>query len=130
MNQEIVDSFNRQLDSLSADVSNHLDELCERPQSVREDIVTTLLKYACQSQRISNITLARKALSRIPRPCLSAVLEESIEKGVDLTDDWEYRRLLELLRDLNSDLVSTYVSRGLTSEDAEIREAAEDFRTD
>jgi len=129
VNQTLVDGLNRQLDSLYPNASKQLDRLGELPDAVREDVVASLLKYACQSQHIGNIALARKTLSTIPRPCLSMVLETAIQKNVDLSDEWEYRRLLELLREIESDLLSDFVNRGLASDDLEIRETAGDFRS-
>jgi hypothetical protein len=128
MNDVFVDMLNRALDSVCPGVSNRLDRLDEFPDSVQQDVVSTLLSRACQSQNDANIILARQAIAAIPQPCVSRVLEPSIRRGVDLADEWEFRRLLELLREIKSDLLSTFITFGLTSNDADIREAAEDFK--
>lgn len=128
MSQVFVDALNRKLDSVCPGMRNQLHRLGEFPDSVQQDIVTILLRQACESQNVGNIVLARQAIATIPQPCVSRVLEAAIHKGVDLTDEWEYRRLLELLREIKSERLSTFITLGLTSNDAEIREVADDFQ--
>jgi hypothetical protein len=128
MNDVFVDMLNRELDSVCPGVSNRRNRLDELPDLVQQDVVTRLLSRACQSQNDANIVLARQAIAAIPQPCISRVLERSIRRGVDLADEWEFRRLLELLREINSDQLSALITFGLASNDADIREAAEDFK--
>ena len=45
----------------------------------------------------------------LPRAWLSGVLQEAISDVVDLGDEWEYRRLVELLKDLNVPLFDSYI---------------------
>lgn len=127
MSNVFVDALNRNLDSVCPGVSNRLHRLGEFPDSVQQDVMTTLLRQACQSQNAGNIVLARQAIAAIPQACVSRVLAAAIDKGVDLTDEWEYRRLLELLREIKADRFSSFIAIGLTSNDVAIREVAEDF---
>lgn len=55
------------------------------------------------------------------------MIGERADKILDLNDDWDYRRLLELLRDLDDmPLLKRFVVRGLEHTNADIAEAAED----
>ena len=74
------------------------------------------------------ITRGRKEILALPRDRVLEAIECLAEETLLLSDEWEYRRLLELYRKLDERLLQRLVARGLTSADAEIREAAEDFR--
>ena len=55
---------------------------------------------------------------------------EAIEIGINLEDDWDYRRLLELLFESAlefQDILTFYINKGKLSSNLEICEAAEDF---
>jgi hypothetical protein len=55
--------------------------------------------------------------------------EAAVARRVTLEDNWEYRRLLEVCDMLDAhDLLARWVAVGAASADAEVREAAEDFR--
>ena len=127
MTNVFVDALNQELDSICIGVSNQLHRLGEFPDSVQLEVLTALLGRACQCQNTGNIVLARQAVATIPQACVSRVLESAIDKGVDLSDEWEYRRLLELLREIRSDRLVTFIALGLKSNDVDIREAAEDY---
>lgn len=43
-------------------------------------------------------------------------------------DDWEYRRLLELIEMLDPQRIGWLIQYGLTSKNSEIAEAANEFR--
>jgi hypothetical protein len=90
--------LNAHIDSVYPDASGRLDRIDELPDSAGKRIVNTLLEAACQSQHIGKILAARKALLRLPGPWLARVLHDAIEEVVDLKDEWEYRRLMELLK--------------------------------
>ena len=128
MSQVFIDALNRKLESIYPDVSNRLHRLDELPDLIQQEVVAGLLSHACQSQHVGNILAAKDAIATIPRQCVSRVLDAAIHKGVDLADEWEYRRLLEVLREMQSDRLKTFIALGLTSDDVEIREAAEDFK--
>ena len=80
-----------------------------------------------RAQHVGNITAARGLLLRLSPVWLSSVLQKAIEEVVDLTDEWEYRRLVELLQELKSELWVFYLDYGMASGNAAIHEAAIDF---
>jgi len=56
---------------------------------------------------------------------------ERIESTVSETlpfEEWEYRRLLELYEMLDHSLLLRLIARGLSSDDCDLRMAAEDFQ--
>lgn len=97
------------------------------PLSAGRSILVTLLGLACQSQHIGMIILARQTIAKIPSEWLIRQLPETISDSLSLEDEWEYRRLLELLREVSPQLLKRYIEQGLKSNDGDIREAAEDF---
>ena len=97
------------------------------PPDAGRKVLSELLGTACQSQNEANVTLGRKAISRISHDWLLKTAPEVIESTLDVSDYWEYRRLLELLSLSAPELLPVYIQRGLASGDTDVREAAEDF---
>jgi hypothetical protein len=91
-------------------------------------IVHTLLEQACASQHIGRILSARTALLSLPRVWLSRLLPDAIRDVVTLDHEWEYRRLIELLKDLDGPLFEAYVDYGIATGEGDIYEAATDLR--
>jgi hypothetical protein len=128
MNDIFADDLHRKLDSIYPGASSRLDQIDELPASAGKIIVNTLLKQACESQHMGHILSARKALLTMPRVWLSGVLPDAIRDVVVLDDEWEYRRLIELLKDLNPPLFDSYINYGIATGDGEIYEAAADLK--
>ena len=64
----------------------------------------------------------------MPREWVIANVDRAVEAALDLTDYWDYRRLLEMLIIIKAhDSFNRYIANGLASTDYDIREAAEDF---
>jgi ATP-dependent RNA circularization protein (DNA/RNA ligase family) len=89
--------------------------------------ISYLLEVSCRAQNARNIELGRRALLSLPRDWLLGRIERIAQSTLDLEDEWEYRRLLELYRALEESLAQRLAARGLGSLNAEVREAAEDF---
>jgi len=86
------------------------------------------LGRACQAQNVSVITQGRREILSMPRDEILASIERVAADSLPLGDEWEFRRLLELYEQLDAGLLRRLVERGLRSENAEVREAAEDLR--
>jgi hypothetical protein len=129
MSDMFMDELYRKVDSIHPNASSQLDRIAELPDEAGRRIVNTLLKQACESQHLGNIVSARRALLGLPRAWLSRVLQDAIGAGVDLDDEWEYRRLIELLKELNLQLFETYIDYGVASGSGAIHEAAEDLKS-
>ena len=55
------------------------------------------------------------------------MLQDAVTRTLDLDDEWEYRRLVELLLEIAPQFVERYLEIGRSSNVADVREAAEDF---
>jgi len=122
-----AEQIQEQLNSLYPGVYERISAISALPLSVGLSILVTLLELACQGQHTGMIVLARQRIAKIPSEWLLQQLPKAISESLSLEDEWEYRRLLELLRDVAPQLLTGYIEQGLESEDADIREAAEDF---
>jgi hypothetical protein len=122
------DDLDHKIDSVCPGASDRLDRIDEFPDSEGKAIVKALLKQACESQHVGHISSAREALLRLPRSWLSRVLPDAIDEVVDLGDEWEYRRLVELLKELHSELFDSYIDYGISAGSGEIFEAATDLK--
>ena len=95
-------------------------------ESIRDQI-RDALEYACRCQSMRAINRGRAEILALPRTSVLEVIESVAAETLPLSEEWEYRRLLELYRELDAGLLQRLVASGLASTDADIREAAEDF---
>lgn len=79
----------------------HLDQVDE---DISEKVLTILLEWACYGQNITGIMLGRKYISEIPRIWLISNIMHVIKKDFDYRDDWNYRRLVELIVEIIPEL--------------------------
>jgi hypothetical protein len=86
------------------------------------------LELACQCPHIGKITAGRHQVLSFPRTWVLEQIEQVAVEVLDLSDEWEYRRFLELALLIDVELMQRFVALGLNSIDPDIREAAEDFR--
>jgi hypothetical protein len=115
------------LDGIYANSMQQLASIGSFPPPAGVRVLSALVEYACQSQHIGLVLLARQAIAEMPSDWLIQHLPEAIVATNCLDDEWQYRRMLELLRDSAPQLLQEYVARGLSSDDSEIVEAARDF---
>jgi hypothetical protein len=92
------------------------------------DLLRKALGRACQAQHIRNILAGRQQVLALPRAWVLECIERVAAEVLDLNDDWDYLRLLELAELLDAALVQRIVTLGLTSSNPEVREWAEDFQ--
>lgn len=86
------------------------------------------LEWACQPQNASLIVQGRSRVLALPREWVLEHIEQVAIAALDLSDYWEYRRLLELAELLDPGLLQRFVSLGLGNPDPDVHEAAEDFK--
>jgi hypothetical protein len=82
---------------------------------------------ACQPTHVRYIVQGRSQVLAMPRAWVLEHIEEVATGALNLSDYWEYRRLLELAALLDSRLLQRFVSLGLGHPDPDVHEAAEDF---
>jgi hypothetical protein len=120
-------NYRNQMNVFQKDLWTHLELTPTLPIDTGHAVLTYLLELACQSQNELNLELGRKALVALPRRWLLAYIEEDAEPLIQLNDEWEYRRLLELYSMLGDMLVRKLALRGIDNSDIGIREACRDF---
>jgi hypothetical protein len=115
------------LNQYQPDLWNHLDRVPHLGQPAGREILAGFLRLACQCQHVGNILIGRHGITAVPRPWVREHIEEVAGQTLNLEDEWEYRRLLEVCQMLDPQLLRHFVERGLASPDEYVREAAEDF---
>ncbi len=118
------DTLNAHLDCIYPGASTMLSQIDEIPTDASRQILAKLLKRACQAQHVGSIRAAHEAMRQLPTEWLSTVLRSAVVASLDLGDEWEYRRLIELLTAVGSDQLGYYVECGLQSEIEDVRDAA------
>jgi hypothetical protein len=108
--------------------ASSLERIEELPIDNGKAIVSCMLEFACLAQSFHSIQAGRNLLSQIPAIWLDKVLPDCVDATINLNDETDYRRLLELLDLLKSKLLAHYVAVGLNSESEDIRIAAAEFR--
>jgi hypothetical protein len=92
------------------------------------DAFRAAVQLACQPQSTGLIMAGRQQVLALPRAWVLERIEQIAVESVDLSDYWQYRRLLELASVLDAGLVQRFVTLGWESADPDVREAAQDFR--
>ncbi|MXQ54915.1 hypothetical protein [Shimazuella alba] len=82
---------------------------------------------ACQGQNLGPITLARKQIKLIHQDWLLEHIPKVANDCINFDDEWEYRRLLELIDETVPSLLKWTVEKGKDSLHEEVREASKDF---
>ena len=115
------------LDEIAPGAFDQLEKLASLPIDIRSRIVDELVQRACTCQHVGNIYVSHNALLRIPSDLRASMLQDAVTRTLDLDDEWEYRRLVELLLEIAPQFVERYLEIGRSSNVADVREAAEDF---
>ena len=92
------------------------------------NILRKNLLDACQASYIPNVIQAQNNIRELPNDWLIKNIHLMASKILNLSDEWEYRRLLELYQMLDKTLLTKLIAFGLESNNDAVREAANDFR--
>lgn len=91
--------------------------------------MSLLVQNACLGQNCAPIEIGRKKIEEISnRQWLIKHFMEAADENIDYSDDWEYRRLVELVVLHVPELKENVLAKGADSENDEIREVVEDYR--
>lgn len=112
------------LSGFEVDLWNNLDRIPGLPEDKSDEILAGLIEMACKCQHIANITLGREQILSLPRQWAIDNINSAVDTMLDLNDEWEFQRLLEVYQKLDKGLLDGLISRGLKSENAEINQAA------
>ncbi len=122
------DWIRQQIDAVSPGAFAQLERLETLPDEMSRKIAAIALGFACQAQNELGIRAGRDAFKRIPKNWAIDHLYATVASALDVTDEWEYRRLLELLKiEGLREQLDHYIRLGLESSNAEIVESAQDF---
>ena len=120
-------SFRQGLDAFHKDLWANPERVSRLEPSKAIEVLADAVDLACRSQNMRNIDLGRKFVMAAPRAWVLEHIEWVAEPLVQLNDDWEYRRLLELYEGLDAGLLLRLEKRGLQNSDVDIRDAGSDF---
>ncbi len=120
-------AMNRKIDAISPNISNTLAQIETIDPARALQVLGELLSHACQGTNEAAIMAGRKAVSGLPVVWLNANLCHVVHVRLNLDDDWEFRRLLELMKEVSPAMMPAIVKAGLSSPNADVREAAQDF---
>ncbi|MDD6278833.1 MAG: hypothetical protein PUA81_03460 [Oscillospiraceae bacterium] len=102
-------------------------EIMALSEEIASEVVGELISWACQPTNVMPITIARNCLKQFPVEWVSPKIKQTVFRFVDITDDWDYRRLLELCELLSLDLLKWAIELNDKSTNPDIAEAVDDF---
>ena len=100
----------------------------EYPLEVSKQVLKILIQNACLGQNLGPIEISRRKIKEIDRTWLKQYFVEVASTCTNCSDEWEYRRLVELTILIVPELKQEIVQLGMQSENEEVREVIEDFQ--
>ena len=98
------------------------------PLQVSKQVLKVLIENSCLGQNYEPIDLACKKINEIDKNWLRQYFIEVASSCIGYSDEWEYRRLVELVFGVVPELKQKILEFGAKSENDEIREVVEDFQ--
>ena len=113
--------------SVAVITGSEVDKILELSDNISSEIVIILLSYVCDSTHIAPITISRECLKQFPVDWITNKIMRLVFKAINIYDDWDYRRFLELSDLISKDLLEWAISISNHSNNSDIIEAATDF---
>ena len=98
------------------------------PLCISKKVLKVLIENACLGQNYIPIELGRKKINEINKEWLNRYFLEVASSCINYSDEWEYRRLVELVVLVVPELKQRVLNIGKNSENEEIREVVEDYK--
>ncbi|RAJ00936.1 hypothetical protein DET54_102423 [Paenibacillus pabuli] len=117
-----------EINQISPNISTRLVDIKRIPTGLGIKILTILIEWACQPQNTHPIEIARKKIKTIPSDWLIEHLPNVAKTAICFDDEWEYRRLLELLSEEIPKLLDWGIELGINSKNEGIKEAANNYK--
>ncbi len=95
---------------------------------VSENVLSILLKWACYGQSMPGIMMGRGKIAEVPKAWLKARLPDVVKRDFDYSDDWNYRRLLEVVVATVPELKDTILAINAETTDEDLIEVINDFK--
>ena len=103
-------------------------EIMKLPEKTVERLVAELLRWACCPQNTRPITIGRDCLKRLPAAWVTPYIKRKAPDVLDMSDYWEYRRLMEVAEMISPELLRWAIPLGEPyTDDIDIKEAMEDM---
>jgi len=116
-----------ELETIIPEIYDNLNNINGYSNDRAEKILRVLLEYSCLSQNHANITISRELICKINAEWLKSHYKEVAISTINFNDDWEYRRLLEVIDESMPDYLKWAINIGKGSNNEEIREIAQEF---
>lgn len=128
---KVIDPFEEmlisELNKISGFNYEDISKLDKLPLETSLEVLKVLVGFACESQNTALIILGRTNICKIDKSWLAKHLIEVAKSCLDLNDEWEYRRLFELVLEAVPELKQEVADIGFNSADDDIKEAAADL---
>ena len=123
------DKIQKQLKEKGIQSFAALADIDTMPVSCAEQAVKILLEWACYGQNDAGILLGRSLLGHIPKQWLRKHMISVVREFFDYRDEWNYRRLMELVILLIPEEKDTFLALNANSDDSDLLEVVDDYRT-
>ena len=121
----IADSLNN---TANKEVYFSISEIMALSEKTAAEVIGKLIFWACNPTNIMPITIARNCLEQFPVDWVSPKIKQTVFRYIDINDDWDYRRLLELCELFSLDLLEWAIELNEKSTNPDIVEAVNDFK--
>ena len=121
----IADSLNN---TANKEVYFSISEIMALSEKTAAEVIGKLIFWACNPTNIMPITIARNCLEKFPVDWVSPKIKQTVFRYIDINDDWDYRRLLELCELISLDLLEWAIELNEKSTNPDIVEAVNDFK--
>lgn len=123
--QKIIRDINKISNGIFDDIKN----LDTYPLDISKQVLRLLIRNSCLGQNCAPIEIGRKKIGQIAnKDWLVKHFMEIADENINYSDDWEYRRLMELIMLHIPELKEDALLRGKDSENEEVREVVEEFK--
>ena len=121
----IADSLNN---AANKEVYFSISEIMALSEKTAAEVIGKLIFWACNPTNIMPITIARNCLEQFPVDWVSPKIKQTVFRYIDINDDWDYRRLLELCELISLDLLEWAIELNEKSTNPDIVEAVNVFK--
>lgn len=111
-NDHWLESLREELNEYGENLWDNLHQVPQLNTHASSAIISRFLVMACQCQHARNIVLGRMGIGSLPRDWLLQRIEKIADETLNLTEPWEYLRLLEVYNELDDALHSQGSSSG------------------
>lgn len=115
------------VNSYERDLWNNLERVPHLEPHVGQALLRGFLQLACQCQNISNILSGKQAILSLPCAWVLEHIEDLAEPLLELEDDYEWWRLLEVYDALDKELAKRLAMRAVNHPNHGIKEAGKSY---